>query len=167
MKATFENTVDILVKAYLNDTLKHGNCCACAVGNIIAANMGFEFCHEDPSAIKSPSWKGHPYPAYSEDGRSVNGWGAAFYTSGWSGRQQITRENLSKKPVIEQIMSTGYSWEELAKIEHSFETGDMGESEDEYMFNGLMAVVDVLAEIHNIDLSEKKVAKKLFQKVDA
>ena len=43
MKATFSNTVDILVKAYLNDTLRHCNCYACAVGNIISSAMGYRF----------------------------------------------------------------------------------------------------------------------------
>jgi len=41
--ASFENTVDILVKAYINDTLEHNNCYACAVGNIVAHNMGERF----------------------------------------------------------------------------------------------------------------------------
>ena len=38
MKATFSNSVDILVKAYFNDTLRHGNCLACAVGNLMQAS---------------------------------------------------------------------------------------------------------------------------------
>lgn len=166
MKAEFSKTVDILVKAYLNDTLKHGNCYACAVGNIIADNMGFEFCKDDASAIKSPSWKGQLYPAFSEDGQDVNGWGAAFYTSGWSGKQYVKKQNLLKEPVIKQIESTGYHWSDLAKIESAFETANKGQSEDEYMFNGLMAVVDVLAKIHKVDRSEKESAKKLFHKLE-
>ena len=36
----FHETVGILVKAYLNDTLEHTNCHACAVGNMIASKMG-------------------------------------------------------------------------------------------------------------------------------
>lgn len=32
----FYETIDILVKAYLNGTLKNGDCMACAVGNIVA-----------------------------------------------------------------------------------------------------------------------------------
>lgn len=36
----YQKTVDILVKAYFDDTLQHGNCYACAVGNIIAGNCG-------------------------------------------------------------------------------------------------------------------------------
>jgi hypothetical protein len=32
------------------------------------------------------------------------------------------------------------------------------------MFNGLMAVVDVLADIHSVDLEKKEAAKALFVK---
>jgi hypothetical protein len=39
-RPTFEQTVDVLVKAYLNDTLVHGNCCACVVGNLCAHAIG-------------------------------------------------------------------------------------------------------------------------------
>ena len=42
MTATFENTVDILVRAYLDGTLFKGNCCACAVGNLCAAALGLQ-----------------------------------------------------------------------------------------------------------------------------
>ncbi len=37
-KSLYDKTVSILVDAYMNDTLQHGNCFACAVGNIVAAN---------------------------------------------------------------------------------------------------------------------------------
>lgn len=62
------------------------------------------------------------------------------------------------------IDQTGYSEVELAKIEFAFESADEGSTEDENMFNGLMAVVDVLAEIHGVDLTSKEQAKKLFVK---
>jgi hypothetical protein len=39
MKPTFSNTIDILVKAYLNDTLQHESCSACAVGNLVSHSM--------------------------------------------------------------------------------------------------------------------------------
>lgn len=32
----FHETIDILVKAYLNETLIHSDCSACAVGNLVA-----------------------------------------------------------------------------------------------------------------------------------
>jgi hypothetical protein len=39
----FNHTVNVLVKAYLNDTLRHNNCYACAVGNMIASANGFKY----------------------------------------------------------------------------------------------------------------------------
>jgi hypothetical protein len=42
-KERFDKTVDVLVSAYLNDTLVHGNDCACAVGNMICAAMGYKY----------------------------------------------------------------------------------------------------------------------------
>lgn len=41
MRPTFDHTVNILVKAYLNDTLTSRHPCGCAGGNIIAASKGY------------------------------------------------------------------------------------------------------------------------------
>lgn len=41
----FERTIDILVRAYKDDTLRHGNCTACAVGNIIRGCNGEVTCN--------------------------------------------------------------------------------------------------------------------------
>lgn len=88
----------------------------------------------------------------------------------------ITRKDgiqyLNENPTIEahwQVDRTGYSVNELAKIEYAFETAPRNcdyedHLNDEWMFNGLMAVVDVLADIHGIDLAEKESAKALFVK---
>lgn len=44
MKATFENSVDVLVKAYMNGTLMHGDCerCAVAVVDVLADIHGID-----------------------------------------------------------------------------------------------------------------------------
>jgi hypothetical protein len=36
----YHKTIGILVDAYFDDTLQHGNCSACAVGNLVAAAKG-------------------------------------------------------------------------------------------------------------------------------
>lgn len=41
-KELFDKTIGILVNAYLNDTLENANCHACAVGNLVATNCGYE-----------------------------------------------------------------------------------------------------------------------------
>ena len=129
----YHKTVDILVDAYFADTLEHGNCYACAVGNIIAANCNIQY---DPYYMARGKliWK---------SGRSF--WDDVFYTSQSTQSFRIDEYEGNAKY---QIDSTGYTVYELAKIEYAFETADKGKSEDEWMFNGLMAVVDVLDEIH-------------------
>ena len=65
----------------------------------------------------------------------------------------------------EVIDSSGYTIDQLAKIENAFESAPQGNTEEEYMFNGLMAVVEVLAKIHGIDLETKEKAKLQFKRV--
>lgn len=63
--------------------------------------------------------------------------------------------------------STGYTYEEIAKIENAFEWGwddKFGQETDDDGYLGLMAVVDVLADIHGIDLTTREETKKLFIK---
>lgn len=162
MKATFEQTVAILVKAYFDNTLEHGNCAACAVGNIIASSIGAKV------SKSAYTWerKGiEIIPIWDE-----------LFCSGGAGGQVVVPEEY-KGWVKRQIDTTGYSWQELALIERTFEkhspfeVEDYGEDEDNMraienssMFNGLMAVVEVLAEIHNVDLSVKESAKLQFVK---
>lgn len=166
MKAIFEKTVDILVKAYLNNTLQHGNCYACAVGNIIASGLGCEVVKNRIGSDKI-SWSNDmPYPGLDKD--RITGWGAAFVTefnSSGKLKQTINETALQAHVVSQQIVASGYTWQELAKIEFAFESV-RGEdfTKDQLMFNGLMEVVDVLAEIHGIDLKIKEQAKQLFVK---
>jgi hypothetical protein len=139
----FNHTVNVLVNAYMNDKLQHGICDACAVGNIVMA------CCNKPGRIDL-----------------CNGWPTVFVTGGnhQQKRMPIFYEGEAKR----QIDATGYTWQELARIEKAFEFHDTDsfdpEDADEAMFNGLMAVVDVLADIHGIDLTVREEAKALFVK---
>jgi hypothetical protein len=152
-RPTFQETVSVLVKAYLNDKLKHGDCTACVVGNLCGGNRMWEYLF-----ITDPLHK-------SQFKRNIT----AFKC------QALGKSSLQ---IIEEAtnicLSTGYSVEELKRIEYSFETapGYIGEDEqdmtintDEWMFNGLMAVVDVLAEIHGVNLETKSSAKLQFVKI--
>lgn len=159
MKATFENTVDILVKAYLNGTLEHSNCYACAVGNIVAYATGKKFIRSY-AFMREWKWKDCDYPAAGND---TGGWGQVITTCCLDGVPQVNLNNFYGEAKI-QIESTGYSPTELSKIEFAFERADEGYSEEEWMFNGLMAVVEVLAEIHQINIDQKESAKLLFVK---
>lgn len=140
----FNHTVNVLVNAYLNDTLEHGECHACAVGNLVFA------CNRELAEKDRGAWFEVVVLTPSE-----------------------FRDNEYDKILAlanDQVKSTGYSIDELKQIEAAFEgANDDFINEDELYYkpdtyHGLMAVVDVLAEIHGIDLEAKEEAKKLFVK---
>jgi len=150
----FNHTLNVLVKAYLNDTLQHGRCTACAVGNMICDSLNIETYKTEDGNIH---WK-----------NNIFYWDEVVCTR--MGNQRIHMDNYLGQAKY-QIDSTGYSVEEIAKIEFAFEArvkyDDFGQvigDKDIAMFKGLMAVVDVLADIHGIDLKAKEEAKALFVK---
>lgn len=164
MKAKFDETVSILVKAFLDGTLAHADCAACAVGNIIAAKIGAKIVCIENVGYGGAEWE--------RDGDWLTiGWPEVFCTRNGD---QVVQPGKYLGQIKRQIDASGYTWRELAKIESAFEAAhnpesnrdEAGEPVDqlnpEWMFNGLMAVVDVLAEIHNIDLAVKESAKLLF-----
>lgn len=149
MKATFENSLSVLVLAYINDTLTHLNCTACAVGNLIAAAHGCKMVADEKMGRGYFQW-------IDENGqRKFVHWLRSVTT--------IFRDEDQEQ----DILWTGYSVEELRQIESAFEKSNKGNTLDEWMFNGLIAVVDVLAEIHGVDLTVKENAIGQFQKVHA
>jgi hypothetical protein len=148
-KELYDKTVSILVDAYFNDTLQHGICSKCAVGNLINAAKPFTRKQIDDLI------------------HSRDGWVKVFCT--------INANRISEQHLIypdnyvgeakKQIDSTGYSWENLSKIEYAFETASEGCNQEDYMFNGLMAVIEILDEIHeNKDIEKTAQSKKRFNK---
>jgi hypothetical protein len=149
-RPTFSETVDVLVKAYLNDTIEPGNYCGCAVGNLVANSLGIRFNHRGLE--------------YSFGCRLT--WDSQEHNAGdWYELLRLRRDYRTAK---QQLSSTGYSINELILIERSFEQSsdryNSLKSEDERMFSGLMGAVEVLADIHGIDLQTKESAKLLFVK---
>lgn len=141
--ATFSNTMDILVKAYLNDTLQHSNCYACAVGNLVASANGITFGRS--SLIDNLVWNCN-MPDWFINVRTLS--------------DPYLKEFITEREIFNgknQIESIGYTLEEVDKIEHAFESAPRGNSDDDWMFNGLLAVLEVVAQIHGVDLSQKKV----------
>jgi len=136
----FNHTVNILVQAFFKGTLEHRDCTACAVGNIIRGN-GYTLKKDRESSYTF--WLRH-----------IEG---------------VFRRNYGQydyEEAMSQIDSTGYTPFELHQIETAFEKSYYYDSQDheQERFNGLMAVVDVLASIHGIDLSIREEAKLLFVK---
>lgn len=153
----YYKTVDILVAAYFNDTLEHGNCYACAVGNIIAANMNLSYCTDTKGGINKNLlyWDGFP-PYSSEQIADEDLWYDAIQGGRVKGR--IT------SAIKAQVEATGYTPHELANLEKAFE-GVKITSSDEYMFNGLMAAIEALDQIHeNTDTVLQQQSKARFVK---
>lgn len=141
MRATFENSVNVLIKAYFQGHLNAMECSCCAVGNLIANANGYEF-------DQYGGWVGR-YPVWQKAIRF---------------RRVITEYFAGD--VKKEIESTGYTAHDINKIEAAFMDNASTYCHPERdNFNGLMAVVDVLADIHGISLEAKETAKQLFVKV--
>jgi hypothetical protein len=167
MKATFEHSVAILTKAYLNNTLHKGSCQACAVGNLIADSLGLRVI------------EGNTFMFWGEPGQitlDTTGRHPAFDTLWFDYLHHYFSMDtdggaVKKKIGAEQIKGTGYSRRKLFRIEEAFEQGnpshscDTPENMERGMYKGLLAVVDVLAKIHKVDLVVSKAAVKGFDQV--
>ena len=146
MRPTFQQTVDVLVKAYLNDTLNALDCAACAVANLISHQLNAKPVYKRGVHITAPVF-------ISQSGER--------FCVPWEGYDAVLDIDLAlPKTNVNKLI--GYSNKDIARIEIAFLRG-VGKSNIDN-FNGLMAVVDVLAEIHGIDLTAKEEAKLLFVK---
>ena len=131
-KELYDRTVSILVDAYFNDMLLHRDPCGCAVGNLVANGIG---CTVEKIILDDKqeeiNWI-NAYPAWTNVFCTYGGGKQEFYPSDYKGVAAI------------QIDSTGYKWPDLAKIEKAFETAPRGNSNEDWNFNGLMAVTERL-----------------------
>ncbi len=148
-KELFKKTVNILVDAYRNDTLRHSSCCACAVGNIVASACSYTYKNVGEYGLM-----------YADNYAS---WMHVFVTI--RGEVQYIDPNSYEGEAKKQIDSTGYPWEDLAKIEYAFEMAPQGQSDDDWMLNGLLAVYDVLCEIHEVEANEVPIGREVFAHV--
>lgn len=140
----FEKNWGILVKAYLNGTLEWGNDCACAVGNLIAGNLGYTFTmgtRQGELLREVLSWREE----------NPHWYGIAC----WDGTKRQ-----------EQLESTGYPPELVFKIERGFEYATQqafrSAQYDDPEFEGLSAVLDILLEIHETPMEEAEEARAQF-----
>ena len=153
----FNIAIKALVQAFLQGTLFKGYCSTCAVGNIISYHKGIKLssCYDI---------------MLEKDGTEENTkW---FDVFGTTRQDQFIYPHKYVNEAKEQIDSTGYTWQELAKIEYVFETNTKIPPDnyteytlkeiDKDQFNGLMAVVDVLCEIEGI--TEVQEYKDMFVK---
>lgn len=147
----YHRTVDLLLDAYNECRLKHGQCDACAVGNICGSSywaarfitMDNEDQMINPSEFRGPV----------EDFDKLR----TYPNERWYNPDEKTILALQQR-ADEVIAASGYSKEELMKIEFAFESSikDKKESANETkrQFIGLCAVLDALKEIHKVDSLE-------------
>lgn len=139
-ESIYHKSVQILYDAYFNDTLEHGNCFACAVGNLVAGNMGLSFETGECVLRGMVRWIGYNT---LEKHPAVNGWGNVL-----AGRTVVCFERY-KEEAKSQIDSTGYTPSELALIEVAFEFGNR--RTEDWMFDGLANVLEALKQIHEVE----------------
>lgn len=145
----YQKTIDVLLDAYNNGKLVHGNCSCCAVGNI---------CKESSNKLDI----------------SNSLWSFLFVTTSEEGFYKPTRaksyESFEMELVLSLINDTGYTVEELTKIEWAFETAIPFEKREYYtkvktkqgQYMGLCAVLEVLKQIH-----EKEEIVEAKERLDA
>ena len=156
-KELYDRSVNILVDAYMNDELVAQDCNACAVGNLVCANMDYRM-HK--SYLGKLIW-------LDKNGNIINPLWSKVHTVNIG--HIIMRTYMVENYIgcaKAQIDSTGYTPEQTSRIEVAFEKGNLiVGSKDEKMFSGLMSVIDVLDEIHeNTDEEVTKETKSKFQK---
>ncbi len=135
----FNYTVGVLINAYLSDKLKRGYCGLCAVGNILNGRTEWSvlFC-TDSYGKQRRGQELHDYIKF------------------------MTPEEIDLKSTcaLIDIGRSGYTVDELAEVEFAFETAPIGSSLDDSIFNGLVAAIDALAKIHNVELGEVEQVKQ-------
>lgn len=149
----FHKTVGILAKAYLKGELEAESCCACAVGNLVAANCGYKIVKdEDANFIWLDSDNKEVYPNWR------------YITA--LPKHDVYRQNSDHS----QVDATGYTPEELDQIEFVFmdariPTGSEDDGLLYYTYNhfqGMMNVVDYLMVLHEATEDEVRNAKDQF-----
>lgn len=164
----FDNAVNALVDAYLNDTLYRGACTSCAVGNIVNAAHGIE---TPPCEIRRIELTDgtHEYFIGSENRNA--GWSSMVITLMDSMVITLVDSDENKAHNKRAFHKTGYSFEEMQEIELVFmnNTTNSGlsskEEIDQMHFEGLMAVVDLLISWENAEIDRSEIEAKFLAKV--
>jgi hypothetical protein len=147
---TYLRSVDILLDAYNNETLLHGNCYACAIGNLLHTNV---WKHDFMTIGKNRQM------SYRKYGINVS--------YGASGEVHITEYYLD-----DLYKEHGFTREEVMKIEYAFESSlhlsikGYGHyfwpgHRKEGQFIGLTAVLKVMAELVDTEVDSLKHQERL------
>lgn len=144
--------IDILSNAYANNLLQHGNSCGCDIGNLIAACNGIELSIND---------NGRVGPKYADKIDYSLPVLFLWYERKIGGILSDEEEAIVDK----QVSNTGYTWDELMRLEKAFESAINFIDEDKKMWNGLMRVIKEMDIIHeNTDTEITTTSKQRFTK---
>lgn len=152
-KEQFIKTISVLVRAFMDETLVHGHPCGCAVGNLLADKLGIKVVRVNNECA-----------FWDSDDHNGHDWFSAVYPE--------RHTNGKRELGLLQISVLGYTMQDIISIERAFESPQAmtklsvnpNIDYDYDGYNGLMAVVDVLCDIHGMNEEEKKEAKELFVK---
>lgn len=138
MTKRFKNAYNALVRAYYNNTLVYSDCEACAVGNIIAEANNYKLFQYQTRlfGLKRFMWK-------DKNGNNIR------YK--WTNAIKIGEGKIMPDPdpsAIEELLSTGYSPEDLATVEYMFSYMTQKFPVFEIMFE----ILKYLGSLDNIDL---------------
>lgn len=156
----YDHLVDVLRDAYMKDELRAGQACGCAVGNIVKAAFISKGYPESMASSAASSWMTFFTCSTSIGEERLM---SVIRTDGV--HTQFRRSKVSDPNAI--LEHTGLPEEVLMDIEWAFETNQVGNSTDEMMFNGLMAVIEVLDKYFEIEPVKKEETKKVFMKTTA
>lgn len=186
----YQKTVDLLLDAYNTDQLKHGDCTACAVGNICGGNDNWRFLFVTPNnkqekadrnKVRVKNFDTNEEKLIPNDKlvtflETNTGFVDSDCNVSWNVVSPLQYINW-KEDGIKAIESTGYTIEELARVEYAFEHSlrNTPEGYNYYVdkdpkkgqFIGLTAVLGILAEIHEVSIQEKEGSQVRLEKVYA
>jgi len=146
----YYKTVGILINAYHNKTLNYTCGASCAVGNLIAANMGYAIIVS--TGLSKPAiWKNGNVQMKSGTWYSLT----HYSDNVWQKIQTIKVLGLRQyKLEKKHIAATGYAAAELKRIEIAFESCfdifRLALDKEQDILKGLDAVFAVLWDIHQI-----------------
>ena len=134
-QAKFQQSVNVLAKAYHAGLLHYGSCTQCAVGTLIGNAHYLETWHQEETG-------GDGFLLY--DGSVAD---AAWYSK-MINRGYASFDEGGAILAEAQRESIGYDWHEIQAIENGFENG---RGESNLLYPGVVGAVRALANIHRID----------------
>ena len=138
----YYKTITTLNDAWRKGGLSKGKCAACAVGNMLGTNKWASlFCTR----------KG------VQHSMSLNDHVAEAVLLNWT--ETLARQVYSQG--VYAIYESGYTQQELMRVEFAFETApEVEDNERQSQYNGLCSVFEVLQQIHEVEFSIAQTSKE-------